>query len=242
MLSVSSQAWLDHCRGNSDPKQAWQHRMTGMVQVTGDALCQAAAAGDLAELTKLVNAQTQTKGAGVHTILATPSALLGAQPLHAAAEHGHEHIVKAWRLLHVLLSLHCTPLRALLATAFKHVCTAAHVSPLQAPRLSLCGRVHSCAAVQYILEQQLYPSAGDGNFVSPLQLAALKGHIGIVTQLLRAGANVQMADRDGDSALHWAAHNGEVQVQRLYPLACAAQHNTPAQSNVSTAIACRTPR
>ena len=66
--------------------------------------------------------------------------------------------------------------------------------------------------MQYILAEQVFPSPGATSFVSPLQLASLKGHDAIVSALIAAGADVRMADRDGDTALHWAAQNGSVQV------------------------------
>ena len=49
--------------------------------------------------------------------------------------------------------------------------------------------------------------------MSPLQLASLKGHAGVVAQLLQAGADVAMSDVDGDTALHWAAQGGSAQVR-----------------------------
>ena len=45
------------------------------------------------ELTKLADEDKQ-EGRSIHTILAAPSGLVGAQPLHVAAEHGHEDVVK----------------------------------------------------------------------------------------------------------------------------------------------------
>ena len=38
-----------------------------------------------------------------------------------------------------------------------------------------------------------------------VQVAAHQGHIDIVHLLLGAGANLQLADEDGDTALHYSA-------------------------------------
>lgn len=67
-------------------------------------------------------------------------------------------------------------------------------------------------ALQWILDNGAYPSPGDDNMVSPLQLASLKGHAPVVAALLKAGASVRMADGDGDTALHWASQNDHLEV------------------------------
>ena len=64
-----------------------------MVRPGRDTLYNAAAAGNLTELTKLAHENKQ-EGCSFHTFLAAPSGLVGAQLLHAAAEHGQEIIVK----------------------------------------------------------------------------------------------------------------------------------------------------
>ena len=63
-----------------------------------------------------------------------------------------------------------------------------------------------------MLKNKVWPSPGDYNMVSPLQLAALRGHTDIVHALLTSGSPVRLADKDGDTALHWAAQGGHVQV------------------------------
>ena len=88
--------------------------------------------------------------------------------------------------------------------------------------LSLSHPLHAAAengkqdVVRWILQQHTYPSPGNAHHVSPLQLACLKGHVGVVADLLEAGALVHMADHDGDTALHWAGQNGSCDIiQRL---------------------------
>ena len=49
-------------------------------------------------------------------------------------------------------------------------------------------------------------NARTNNGVAPLMIAAEKGHINAVTSLVKCGANVHLQDKDGNTALHYAAH------------------------------------
>lgn len=49
-----------------------------------------------------------------------------------------------------------------------------------------------------------------------LQVAAHQGHVGIVKLLLRAGANVNTSDNDGDTCLHYAAFGNQPEVNNFF--------------------------
>lgn len=50
------------------------------------------------------------------------------------------------------------------------------------------------------------------NGKTALQVASHEGHLAIVTHLLRAGANVNASDSDGDTCLHYAAFGNKPEV------------------------------
>ena len=52
----------------------------------------------------------------------------------------------------------------------------------------------------------------DGAGCTPLLIAAQYGHVDLVALLLQRGANGTAVDKNRDSALHWAAYKGSIQV------------------------------
>ena len=48
-------------------------------------------------------------------------------------------------------------------------------------------------------------AAGDKTNVTPLHLASIKGHVAVAEFLLNQGAGTEYRDKEGDSAMHWAA-------------------------------------
>lgn len=59
--------------------------------------------------------------------------------------------------------------------------------------------------VQWLQEIGVEMTPADQNDVTPLHLAAVKGHIDIVEFLLNNGCGTEYRDVTGDTALHWAA-------------------------------------
>ena len=62
------------------------------------------------------------------------------------------------------------------------------------------------------------PDTDDDNFmVTPLQTASAQGHEAVLVCLLAAGADVDKADGEGWTALHWAAYGADTRIAyRLY--------------------------
>jgi ankyrin repeat protein len=80
--------------------------------------------------------------------------------------------------------------------------------------------------MQYILKEGVFPSPRDAYGVTPLQLAALRGHHACVRALLDAGADAHATDVEGDSALHWAAQGGNEKVH----CSLLGEHKQPSAS------------
>lgn len=74
------------------------------------------------------------------------------------------------------------------------------------------------------------PSAASvlGGFTTPLMLAARQGNLAVVQELIAAGADLEAADGDGNTAL-WAAAYGEYMpvVQALITAGCKINHQNP---------------
>lgn len=71
--------------------------------------------------------------------------------------------------------------------------------------------------VKYIVEvKNLDPNSTDPFIqITPLHLAARSNHIPIVKYLLAKGANVNLQDKDGYTAMHYAALNGNREIVQL---------------------------
>lgn len=67
---------------------------------------------------------------------------------------------------------------------------------------------------------------------TPLMVAAAKGDSVLVTKLLRGGANVDGADKDGYTALHRASHCGDIQVVKTL-IAAGANINARTKENAT---------
>src|SRR5690606_29208560 len=50
---------------------------------------------------------------------------------------------------------------------------------------------------------------------SPVADAAMRGEVEVVRTLVKQGADVNAAQGDGMTALHWAAANGDVELARM---------------------------
>ncbi len=63
----------------------------------------------------------------------------------------------------------------------------------------------------WLLAAMLFMGSSD----SPVADAAMRGEVGVVRELLQTGADVDLAQGDGMTALHWAAKNANVELARL---------------------------
>jgi hypothetical protein len=70
------------------------------------------------------------------------------------------------------------------------------------------GLPHASTLLQYGANIEGTDSAG----CTPLLIAAQYGHVDLVALLLQRGANGMAVDKNRDSALHWAAYKGSIQV------------------------------
>lgn len=78
----------------------------------------------------------------------------------------------------------------------------------------------------------------DGDQWTATMLAANAGHWKIVRALARAGANLGIQDRGGDSALHIASANGSVEVVRELLRAGAPRGVANRDGNMPIHLAC----
>jgi ankyrin repeat protein len=67
--------------------------------------------------------------------------------------------------------------------------------------------------------------AGDTFRVTPMHLASICNHCGIVSALLRSRANVSPSDVEGDMPIHWAATKGHAEVRRMAITGARMQHD-----------------
>ncbi|KAH7484850.1 Ankyrin repeat domain-containing protein 12 [Phytophthora ramorum] len=84
--------------------------------------------------------------------------------------------------------------------------TPLHVSVLNRD----CSRV-----LQLLTKQGVNPRITDQNGCTPLNHAALLGHVKICELLITAGANINAAAHDGNTPLHKAAQGGRAEVIQL---------------------------
>lgn len=105
--------------------------------------------------------------------------------------------------------------------------------------------------VNKLLAQGASPDAYDGvhgGLPTPLQAAAFRGHAGVVSSLLRAGASLEITNIQGRSALHHAAdqdHDGVVcmllaagaRIDALDGLGLGALHTAAWQGHSNTVLA-----
>ena len=66
-----------------------------------------------------------------------------------------------------------------------------------------------------IEEQKLDINAVDVKGATPLMIATQYHHLALVEYLVGAGADASLCDRDGDSAMHWAAYKDNSKALRL---------------------------
>ena len=72
---------------------------------------------------------------------------------------------------------------------------------------------------------------------SPLSEASWKGHLETVRELLHRGANTNVANRDGHTALHIAAYSGQLDIVRELLASGGANVNASSRSGVTPLIA-----
>ena len=73
--------------------------------------------------------------------------------------------------------------------------------------------------------------AKDASGCTPLLIAAQYGQVHVVAYLLQMGANLQAVDTSKDSALHWAAYKGSIQVCGLLSYYSNSNDNGNSNSN-----------
>ena len=71
------------------------------------------------------------------------------------------------------------------------------------------------SALQWLVQKDVEVAAGDKTNVTPLHLASIKGHVAVVEFLLNQGAGTEYRDKEGDSAMHWAATKVEAALQSV---------------------------
>ena len=81
--------------------------------------------------------------------------------------------------------------------------TALHHA-MQSPQASIC-EVLSC-----LIKNGADVNAHTFHIETPLMLASRDGHVNVVTFLIKHGADVDLQDKDGDTALHYAASFSDV--------------------------------
>lgn len=77
-----------------------------------------------------------------------------------------------------------------------------------------------------------HPLQSDVHGATPLMMAAARGDVSQVTQLLRDGARVNETDKNGYTALHRASHCGDIQIVKTL-IAAGADINAKTQENVT---------
>ena len=73
----------------------------------------------------------------------------------------------------------------------------------------------SCEILSCLIGSGADVNAGTNNGVTPLIIAAENGHINAVTSLVKCGANVDLQDSDGKTALHHAVYGSDVSCEIL---------------------------
>lgn len=85
--------------------------------------------------------------------------------------------------------------------------------------LHLCFLIYnifiSLAAVDLLLQHGVDLDVRDSKGCSPLIIASQYGHAGLAGYLIGKGAGLHLVDRDGDTALHWAAFKGVYRFARI---------------------------
>eukprot|EP00548_Thalassiothrix_antarctica_P007153 CAMPEP_0194130414 /NCGR_PEP_ID=MMETSP0152-20130528/1455_1 /TAXON_ID=1049557 /ORGANISM="Thalassiothrix antarctica, Strain L6-D1" /LENGTH=708 /DNA_ID=CAMNT_0038824921 /DNA_START=398 /DNA_END=2524 /DNA_ORIENTATION=- len=78
--------------------------------------------------------------------------------------------------------------------------------------LHWCATAGSIRNASCLLEYGADLESTDGAGCTPLLIASQYGHVNLVAYLLQKGANGRAVDLSRDSALHWAAYKGSIQV------------------------------
>ena len=78
--------------------------------------------------------------------------------------------------------------------------------------LALCSLLSSCGEEDSSSEVPSTSSAEDTQMNEALMIAAQKGSVDAVKELLSQGAKVNAQNNNGCTALHWAARNGHTEV------------------------------
>ena len=71
------------------------------------------------------------------------------------------------------------------------------------------------ASLRFLLERRVDINAQDANGCTPLVIAVQHNQLDCVVYLIKNGADTTLRDENGDSALHWAAYKGYVEMVGL---------------------------
>mmetsp|Transcript_5790 Transcript_5790/g.16266 ORF Transcript_5790/g.16266 Transcript_5790/m.16266 type:complete len:435 (+) Transcript_5790:177-1481(+) len=70
--------------------------------------------------------------------------------------------------------------------------------------------------VKWLLDEGVMPNVKDNHGVTPLHVAAIKGHIKLVELLLDSDSSIKkVTDANGDTAVHWASTKGHLEIVEL---------------------------
>jgi palmitoyltransferase ZDHHC13/17 len=83
------------------------------------------------------------------------------------------------------------------------------------------------SSISFFLDRKADINVQDANGCTPLVIATQHNHQDCVVYLIRNGADVTLCDNNGDSAIHWAAYKGYIEMVGLLA------HLMPRQINSS---------
>uniref|UniRef100_A0A8C1SK25 CARD- and ANK-containing Inflammasome Adaptor Protein n=1 Tax=Cyprinus carpio TaxID=7962 RepID=A0A8C1SK25_CYPCA len=199
--SVTNKAISSTEQMNQIPKSESEH----------DAILKAISSGDLYLLQELL------EGLDVNTALSSTDTLL-----HLTAEHGKEAIVYFLLREGAKLNLKDREGRTALHRASERGHTAVALAlakagaDIHATDHTSKTPLHLAPALMALLLRvgaQINSVTQDG--FTPLHLASQSGHTEAVAQLLEGKADIRLKDKQGRTALHWAAAQGEVGIIQL---------------------------